>query len=77
MAEVEPEGSYRIAYDCERRKVGCVLIQAVLGCTVPNELFYEHFGLNDWLTEMTPGMQVYAVTEAQLPILAAKTDSDR
>jgi len=69
---------YYIAYDCERRKVGCVLLQVALGGTVPSTLFYDHFGDNNsWLLAPTPDLKLYPITEKQLPMLAAKTDFTR
>jgi hypothetical protein len=66
--------NYRIAYDCDLRKVGCVLLQAALGGTVPNDLFHRYFSPESWLLAPTPNLKCYPVTEAQLSILAAKTD---
>lgn len=68
---------YRIAYDVERCKVGCVLIQATLGGTVPSDLYYEHFGTGEAWTVNARGCQIYPIRRSQLPILAAKTSFDR
>jgi hypothetical protein len=66
--------TYYIRYDCELKKVGCVLLQ-VIGGTVPKELFFKHFGdSNSWLLHPTPNLHLYPITEDQLPILASKTD---
>lgn len=64
------EKTYAIAYDCDLRQPGCVLIQAALGGNVPNflDLFPDR-----WLVHMTTGMKLYQITEAQLPILVEKT----
>lgn len=70
----DPE--YRIAYDVERCKVGCVLIQAALGGDVPSDLFYEHFGAEAWTVHAT-GCQVYPIRRSELPVLAARTDFSR
>jgi hypothetical protein len=75
---MKPEETYRIAYDCTRRKVGCVLLQVGLGGTLPNELFFRYFSDgNSWLVAPTPDLMVYPITEAQLPLLAAQTDFTR
>lgn len=72
----EDDPEYRIAYDVKRRKVGCVLIQAVLG-TVPSKLFYDYFGHGDAWTVDAGGCQVYRIRKSQLPVLASKTSFDR
>lgn len=70
----DPE--YRIAYDVDRRKVGCVLIQAVLG-TVPSKLFHDYFGNGEaWIVDAS-GCQVFRIRRSQLPLLAARTDFTR
>ena len=64
---------YFIRYDCEARKVGCVLLQAI-GGTLPSRLFHEFFGdTNSWTLDPT-NLKLYSITEAQLPLLAARTD---
>ena len=68
---------YRIAYDVDRCKVGCVLIQAALGGTVPSTLFFNHFGTGEAWTLNAKDCKVYPIRKSQLPILAAKTSFDR
>lgn len=70
----DPE--YRIAYDVEQCKVGCVLIQAALGGDVPRDLFYDYFGTEAW-TVSASGCQIYPIRRSQLPVLAARTNFDR
>lgn len=64
---------YTIAYDCERKQPGCVLIQAAMSATIPNYVLMKHFDTSDWLLTPTDDMAVYPITDDQLPILAAKT----
>lgn len=71
----DPE--YRIAYDVSRCKVGCVLIQAALGGTVPSDLFHEYFGAGEAWTVNATGCQVYPIRKSQLPLLASRTDFER
>lgn len=71
----DPE--YRIAYDVDRCKVGCVLIQAALSGIVPIDLYYEHFGTGEAWTVNVIGCQVYPIRRSQLPLLAARTNFDR
>ena len=71
----DPE--YRIAYDVTHCKVGCVLIQATLGGTVPSDLYYRYFGADEAWTVSARGCQVYPIRKSQLPILAARTSFDR
>lgn len=75
-ADDEADPEYRIAYDVDRCKVGCVLIQAVLG-TVPSKLFYDYFGTGDAWTVNASACQVYRIRESQLPLLSARTNFDR
>jgi hypothetical protein len=76
FADPEDDPEYRIAYDVKHRKVGCVLIQAVLG-TVPSKLFHDYFGTGDAWTVDASGCQVYRIRRSQLPQLAARTDFKR
>jgi hypothetical protein len=70
----DPE--YQIAYDVNLCKVGCVLIQAALGGTLPSDLYYEHFDVNAWTVNVA-GCQVFPIRKSQLPLLVAKTDFNR
>lgn len=70
--ETDADPQYRIAYDVDRCKVGCVLIQAALGGTVPSDLFHGHFSTEAW-TVNAIGCQVYPIRRSQLPLLAART----
>ena len=67
----DPE--YRIAYDVEHHKVGCVLIQAAFCCTVPRALFFHYFGTGEAWTVNATGCEVYPIRRSQLPQLAART----
>jgi hypothetical protein len=60
----------RIVYDVKKRKVGCVLMQASLGGTVPNELFNKFFPSETWEVEDVRGMALYPVSEDQLEQLS-------
>lgn len=71
----DPE--YRIAYDVDRCKVGCVIIQAALCGTVPSDLFYRYFGTGEAWTVSARGCQIYPIKKSQLPMLAARTRFDR
>lgn len=71
----DPE--YRIAYDVDRCKVGCVIIQAVLCGTVPSDLFYRYFGAGEAWTVNARDCQIYPIKKSQLPMLAARTNFDR
>ena len=71
----DPE--YRIAYDVDRCKVGCVIIQAALCGTVPSDLFYRYFGAGEAWTVSASGCQVYPIRKSQLPVLASRTNFDR
>lgn len=67
---------YRIAYDVDHCKVGCVLIQVALGGTVPSDVFYRHFPSEAWTVHAT-GCQVFPIRRSQLPLLAVRTNFDR
>jgi hypothetical protein len=75
--ESDEDSEYRIAYDVARCKVGCVLIQAALGGTVPSDLYYRYFGTGEAWTVNATGCQIYPIRKSQLPVLAAKTRFDR
>jgi len=70
----DPE--YRIAYDVDRCKVGCVLIQAALGGDVPHALFYDYFGTGEAWTVNARDCQIYPIRRSQLSMLAARTSFD-
>lgn len=80
MSEPNPEDvadpEYRIAYDVDRCKVGCVLIQAALGCDVPHDLYCDYFSVDAW-TVNVGDCKVYPIRRSQLPVLAARTNFDR
>lgn len=77
VIEVDDDPKYRIAYDVERCKVGCVLIQAALGGDVPPALFHNYFKTYKSWTINVIGCQVYPIRRSQLPMLAARTSFDR
>ena len=53
----EDDPNIAIAYDVARCKVGCVLIEAALGGTVPSALFFKHFGTGDSWTGSAPAVR--------------------
>lgn len=60
----------RIAYDIKLMQPGCVLIQAGLGC----DTYVAHqFPVGSWLTNLTPDMRRYEITESQLEQLIDRT----
>lgn len=67
----DPE--YRIAYDVDRCKVGCVLIQAAYDCDVPRDLFFRYFGTGEAWTVNAKHCKIYPIRRSQLPQLAART----
>lgn len=67
----------KIAYDAALKKPGCVLLQAVMGGTVPPSKFHECFDAADWLLAPTPDLRVYEVTEEQLRKLTEITKRQR
>ena len=64
---------YRIVYDCKLKKPGCILLQAAMGGTVPNGLFYKYFPSETWLVDLTEGMKIHTITDELLPKLSAIT----
>jgi len=66
---------YAIVYDVKLRQPGCVLLQAVLGGTVPSELFHTLFPSETWLLGRTPNLKVYQTTLEELLVVAGKTRS--
>lgn len=57
--------TYRLAFNIEKRRPGCVLIQAAMGGDVPDALFYDLFPAETWEVGAS-GMQVFESTEEQL-----------
>jgi len=66
MAEV-----WRIAFSVERRRPGCVNVQAAMGGDVPG--FAALFPAETWLVT-TDGMRLYEVTPEQLTHLVAMAE---
>jgi len=60
----------KIAFDIQKMRPGCVLIQAILGGS-PGVL--RDFPAECWLQVSTPSMSLYEVTVDQLKILVKKT----
>lgn len=58
---------YKIAFDCVRKRPGCVNLQACMGGNVPK--FSGLFPAETWLVTHTQDMKVYPVEEWQLEIL--------
>lgn len=52
-----------IAYDCDLRRPGCVLMQAVMGGD--SSAVSKLFDSSSWLLSPTPGMRVIAGTEEE------------
>lgn len=65
----------KIVYDITLMQPGCVLLQAALGGTVPNEKFARLFDARSWLLAPTLDLQTYDVTEEQLEKLSKMTHS--
>jgi hypothetical protein len=72
MRTPDDDPEYRIAYDVEHKKVGCVLIQAALGCDVPRDLYFNYFDTDTWTLDAN-ACTVYPIRRSQLPLLAART----
>lgn len=51
-----------LAYDIQRRKVGCVLLQAAMG---GDSALAKRIPTEDWLTAPTPDLQVYRLTDEE------------
>ncbi len=43
------EEEYILVYSLEDRRPACILLQAVMGGTVPNDIFYDLFPIETWL----------------------------
>lgn len=63
--------TFRIAYDVTLRRPGCVLLQAVMGCAVPN--FQLLFPSESWLVSPTDDMKAYRATREELDRLSEIT----
>lgn len=60
-----------VVFSVEKRRPGCVLLQAVMGGTVPSMQFQTLFPNETWLLSPTDDMKAYSVTENQLEQLSA------
>jgi len=65
---VPGDGPFRIAFDIEQMKPGCVLLQAVLASSCMAHCFESRL----WLTTPTPNMRVYSITREELVLLVQK-----
>jgi hypothetical protein len=52
-----------IAFDCDLRRPGCVLLQAGMG---GDTRFIHLFPTETWLLAPTPGLRLYPVNEDQI-----------
>ena len=57
-----------LAYDIEKRKVGCVLLQAVYG---GDSQLAQQIPVEDWLIAPSPGLQLYRLTDDEATKLVA------
>jgi len=71
------EDTYRIAFSVKYKRPGCILLQAAMGGTVPDEVFHRLFPAEVWIAggerECPGGMaslQVYPATPDQLKSLS-------
>jgi len=62
-----------IAYDVKLMRPGCVLLQAVMGGTVPNEKLMRM--LDHWLLSPTPDLRLYPYAESELDQLIQITNA--
>ncbi len=60
----------KIVFSVKQRRPGCALLQAACGGTVPSMVFGIKFPFETWLTDLTPDMGAYEITEAQLERLS-------
>ncbi len=73
---MENKTTYSIAYDCDLRRPGCVLLQAAMGGTVPTNLFGALFDAANWIIAPTPGLKLYPVSENQLRLLSEMSPAE-
>ena len=66
MTEMNTEETFTLAFNIERMQPGCILLQAALGATIPEGLFYAHFDPEDWITDKIEGLKLYNTTRAEL-----------
>lgn len=62
----------KIAYDCELRRPGCVILQAAMGGSSEAA---KMFPVESWLVAPTDGLNVYPVTRGQLKVLIEMTET--
>lgn len=60
------EVRHKIVYDPVLKRPACILLQVMGGGTVTSE---DIFMMGDWLTETTPNMRLFSVTDEELEVL--------
>ena len=58
----------RVVFDTKLMKVGCVLLQAMMGGLSTDEL-HRHFDPKHWFVTPTPDMALYAISQEELKLL--------
>jgi hypothetical protein len=65
---LDPEREYKIAFDPDLMKVGCVVVQAGVG---GDSIVCNVFETRHWITHPSEGMKGYTMTGEQIERLAA------
>ncbi len=60
---------WTIAFDMTLRKPGCLVLQNILGATIPDDILELVFQPETWLHDLTLGMRLYEVDEDRLYML--------
>lgn len=62
-----------LAYDCVLKRPACILVQALMGCSITAEELGRNFEPLTWLVNQTPDMRVYETSDEQLARVAEIT----
>jgi hypothetical protein len=69
-ATIKDLNMLKIAYDCELKRPGCVILQAAMG---GSSVAARMFPAESWLVSPTDNLHVYPVTRGQLKALVKMT----
>lgn len=69
--------TFTLAFDLKKMKVGCALMQAGFGATIPMDLFDMTFDVHHWETGDPTGMRLFKTNREELPKIVKELDRVR
>lgn len=68
---------FTLAFDLKKMRVGCALIQASLGATIPTDLFAVTFDVTHWEVADPTGMKLFKTKGEELPLIVKQLEKVR